>query len=423
MFLTQESGLIMGPISKLLGLLLNGIYELSSNLGIVSIGLSIILFTIIVRLCMLPSMFKQRRSSKIQQYIQPELNKINKKYRNKKDQDSMLKQQAEVRELQDKYGVNLTGGCLSAILQMPIFFGLYNVIQNIPAYVNKVKDLYLPIANAIKNDSKAFDKLVEYKDTVPTLKVIGMNNSNTNTIIDVLAKFDNNSWDAFQSELTKANIGGEVIDSINANINQISDVYSFIGGINLATAPGFHLTVAFLIPILSLVFQYLSMHATPMQSTGDPQTEATMKSMKTMMNVMPLMSFFVTVNVPAGVGLYWATGSLLSFITSKALYFYFERADIEKIVEKSKEKAAKKIEKRKASGKKTFAEKMAEAAYGQQPQESTTQKSNIANSRLKNYTSSTMKTQNSGTVKYREGSLAAKANALQKFNDNNGGKN
>ena len=65
---------------------------------------------------------------------------------------------------------------------------------------------------------------------------------------------------------------------------------------------------------------------------------------------------------------------------------------------------------------------MAEAANGQQPQQTTSSKANIANSRLKNYTSSTMKSQ-SGTVKYREGSLAAKANALQKFNDNNGGKN
>ncbi len=419
MFLTQESGLIMGPISKLLGLLLNAIYELSSNLGIVSIGLSIIVFTVAVRLCMIPSMFKQRRSSKVMNYIQPEMNKINKKYRNKKDQESMLKQQAEVRELQDKYGVSLTGGCLSAIIQMPIFFALYNVIQNIPAYVNKVKDLYLPIANAIKSDSKAYEELAKYKEEVGALQVINMNNSNTNTIIDVLAKFDNSSWDAYKDLLGN---NGAVVDAINANLNQINDVYSFIGGINLATAPGFALTAAFIIPILSLVFQYLSMHATPMQSNGDPQTEATMKSMKTMMNFMPIMSFFVTVNVPAGVGLYWATGSLLSFITSKTIYFYYEHADIEKIVEKSKEKAAKKLEKRKASGKKSWAEKMQEAAYGQQSQESNTSRTNISNSNLKNYSSSTMKTQSSG-VKYREGSLAAKANALQKFNDNNGGKN
>ena len=418
MFLTQADGLIMGPISKLLGLLFNGIYVLSSNLGIVSIGLSIIIFTIVVRMCLLPSMFKQTRSSKIQAYIQPEINKINKKYRNKKDQESMMKQQAEVREVQDKYGVNLTGGCLVSIIQMPIFFALYNVIQNIPAYVSKVKDLYLPIANAIKSDSTAYEKLAEYKETVKNLNIINMNNSDTNTIIDVLAKFDNNSWEAYKELLGN---NGAVVDAINGNMGQITDVYSFIGGINLAEAPGFALTAAFIIPVLSLVFQYLSLNATPMQSSGDPTADATMKSMKTMMKVFPLMTFFVTVNVPAGVGLYWAIGSLLSFITSKSIHAYFKHADMEKIVEKSKEKAAKKIEKRKASGKKTFMEKMQEAAYGQQ--ESTTpSKNSVASASLKNYSSSTMKSQNSG-VKYREGSLAAKANALQKFNDNNGGKN
>ena len=135
-------------------------------------------------MCLLPSMFKQTRSSKVNSYIQPEINKINKKYRNKKDQESMLKQQAEVREVQEKYGVNLTAGCLTSIIQMPIFFALYNVIQNIPAYVNKVKDLYLPIADAIKNDSNAFEKLSEYKETVSTLNIIKMNNiSSLNTFL------------------------------------------------------------------------------------------------------------------------------------------------------------------------------------------------------------------------------------------------
>lgn len=420
MFLTQADGLIMGPISKLMGLVLNGIYELSSNLGIVSIGLSIIVFTIITRLCLLPSMFKQSRSSKVMNYIQPEINKINKKYRNKKDQESMMKQQAEVREVQDKYGVNLTGGCLTSIIQMPIFFALYNVIQNIPAYVNKVKDLYKPIADAIKNDSAAYEKLSEYKETVSALNIVSMNNTDTNTIIDVLAKFDNSNWEAFKELLGNS---GAVVNQINANMDQINDVYSFIAGINLAAVPGFALTAAFVIPVLSCVFQYMSLNATNTnsQSSGDPQADATMKSMKTMMKVFPLMSFFVCVNVPAGVGLYWATGSLLSFITSKSINLYFKHADMEKIVEKSKEKAAIKIAKRKAKGKKTFMERMQEQAGVTQGQPSTASRSNVANSNLKNYTSSTMKSQSGGTVKYREGSLAAKANALQRFNDNNGG--
>ncbi len=418
MFLTQESGLIMGPITKILGLVINWLYNVFSSMGIVSIGLTIIVFTLLIRIVFVSSMFKQNRSSKINNYIQPEINKIQKKYRGKKDQESMMKQQQEIREIQEKHGASMTGGCLSSLIQLPIFFGVYNVIQNIPAYITKIKDLYSPIAQAIQNDSAAFDKLVEYKESVKTLNIIEMNNSNTNTIIDVLAQFSSKSWNEFMDLLGN---NGTVVDVINSNIGEINDIYSFIGGINLMTAPGFKFTLALLIPILSMVFQYLSMNATPMQSTGDPTQDATMKSMKTMMNVMPIMSFFITVNVPAGVGLYWATGSLVSFITSKLIRFYFNKADMEKIVEKSKEKAAKKIAKRKAKGKKTFMEKMQEATYGQQQQE-TTHRNAVSNASLKNYSSATMKSQ-SGNVKYREGSLASKANALQRFNDNNGGKN
>lgn len=423
MFLTQADGLIMGPISKLLGLVFNAIYEISSSIGIVNIGLSIILFTLVIRLCLFPSMLKQSRSSKVQNYIQPEMKKIQKKYKNKKDQESMMKQQAEIRKLQDEYGVNLTGGCLTAIIQMPIFFALYNVIQNIPAYVNKVRALYDPIANKIKNDPKAYEQLEVLKDTLgkknASLNTIELNSNNNNVIIDVLAKFDNSAWDKYVDALGNSSV--EVVNEINNNLDKINDVYNFFGAINLAEAPKF-LTVAFIIPILSMVFQYFSMNATPMQSSGDPQADATMKSMKTMMKIFPIMSFFVCLNVPAGVGLYWATGSLISFVTTKSINAYFKRADIEKIVEKSKEKAAKKIAKRKASGKKSFMEKMQEAAGNPTEDNTNNSKKNIVNSNLKNYTSSTMKTQNSG-VKYREGSLAAKANALQKFNDNNGGKN
>ncbi len=422
MFLTQESGLIMGPVTKLLGLVINWLYNLSSSMGIVGIGLTIIVFTMLIRLILFPSMLKQNKSSKINSYIQPEINKIQKKYRNKKDQESMLKQQQEVREVQEKYGASMTGGCLTSLIQLPIFFAIYNVVQNIPAYVTKIKELYVPIAEAIKNDPNAFNALAKFKEEtkVSALKMVEISSTNTNSIIDALAQFPTSAWDSFVENYL-GNNSAAVVDAINSNIGSINEVYSFIGGINLMTAPGFKLTLALLIPILSMVFQFLSMNANPIQLTGDPTQDATMKSMKTMMNVMPIMSFFITVNVPAGVGLYWATGSLVSFITSKSIKFYFDKADMEKIVEKSKEKASKKIAKRKAKGKKTFMEKMMEASNGQQPQQ-TSSRNLASNGSLKSYNSSTMKTQNSG-VKYREGSLASKANALQRFNDNNGGKN
>ena len=415
MFLTQSGGFIMKPISKLLGVILSLLYDGLNSLGIINIGLAIILFTLIIRLILLPLMIKQNRASKIMNYIQPEINKVTKKYKGKKDQESLMAQQRETREIQDKYGASMTGGCLTSIIQLPIFFGLYNVIQNIPAYVDKIKALYEPIATQIVGNQEAMDKLREFKNNGGnnTLKSITLTDGNVNTVIDVLAKFSENSWDSFKALFDNQ---GAIVDSINANVPKINEIYTLFG-INLTSAPGFALTAALIIPILSMIFQFLSMHVVPQQESTDPTQQATMKTMKMMMNVMPIMSFFVCVGVPAGVGLYWATGAFMSFITSVLINLYFKHCNMDKIIEKSMAKAAKKKEKREKSGKKTFMEKMQEAAYG--PQESNPKvNSNAAKASLKGYSSSTMRT-NDENVKYRPGSLAAKANILQNYNKDN----
>ncbi len=422
MFLTQQGGFIIRPIAKLFGLIFGLIYDVFDKFGIVNIGLVVIIFTVIIRLCLTPLMFKSNKSSKITAYIQPEMNKITKKYKGKKDQESILAQQREMRELQQKYGVSMTGSCLTALIQMPIFLALYRVIQNVPAYVSQVKDLYLPIANSIHADEssvkalEAFKAMDEYKGYFS-----GVNTSldSVNGIIDTLVKFPSNAWDAFKDTVSNP----DVVSAISQYKGKIVDVNSFIGGIDLSVAPGFALTAALAIPILSLVFQFLSMKVTPQQNTGDPSQQQSMKMMKTMMYIFPLMSFFITVSVPAGLGLYWATGAFISFLTSVGINVYFKHCDMEKLIEKSKEKAAIKMEKKKASGKKSFMERMQEAAYGPQDASSNPKvNSNIASQSLKSYSSSTM-SKNNGGVKYREGSLAARANAMQRFNDKNGGNN
>ena len=141
MILTQTTGIIMGPVTKLLGFIFNAIYILFFGMGVKSIALSIVVFTVLVRLLLFPFNIKSTRSSKIQMYLKPEFNKITKKYKGKKDQESMLAQQQETRELQEKYGIKMTQGCLTSLIQFPVFIGLYNVIQNVPAYVPKVKEL------------------------------------------------------------------------------------------------------------------------------------------------------------------------------------------------------------------------------------------------------------------------------------------
>lgn len=132
---------IVGQICWVLGKVMNFIYTmldsaLPSDTGLV--GISIILYTILVYTLMLPMTINQQRSSKMQAVVQPEVMAIQKKYKNKKDQASMLKQQEEIQQVYDKYGVSMMGGCLPLLIQMPFLFALYPVIYSISDYVPNI---------------------------------------------------------------------------------------------------------------------------------------------------------------------------------------------------------------------------------------------------------------------------------------------
>ena len=445
MILTQNTGIIMGPVTKLLGFIFNAIYNLFYGMGVESIALSIVVFTIVVRLILFPFQIKQTRSSKIQQHLRPEFNKITKKYKGKKDQESMMAQQRETRELQEKYGIKMTQGCLTSIIQFPVFIGLYNVIQNIPAYVGKIRAYYEPIAEQIYKTDGAHDLIQNFvtdnKITRITSKLVEFTSSTElksaegtkafNYIIDVLYRCNDDLFGKL-GQVFSAN--PEVQTAIAANQHHISNVNHFIFDINLAEAPGFHLTPALIIPVISGLCQILSMIVMPNNETGDPQQDAQMKSMRRSMYFMPVMSFLVTVNAPAGLGIYWATSAFISFLITVIINFYYDHADMDKIIEKQMEKAAKEIEKRKASGKKSFMDRMTEAAMGQtqEPESEAAKASRVtsyANMNLKNFDASGSDSGSSDsaddTAGYgdvvvnspKKGSLADKANAVQRFND------
>ena len=418
----------MGPVTKLLGLLFNAIYTLFNGMGIESIALSIVVFTVIIRLLLFPFNLKTTRSSKIQQFLRPEFNKITKKYKGKKDQESMLAQQQETRELQEKYGIKMTQGCITSLIQFPVFIGLYNVIQNIPAYVPKVKALYEPIAQAIMKTDNGYKLMSDFIDgnKIPrlTTKLVefatstdaasGKGLESLNSVIDVLYRCNESLLDKVASAFSS---NPEVANLIAQNSDQINRVNHFIFGINLSEAPGLKLTPALIIPIASFICQLLSMIVMPMNETGDPQQDAQMKSMRRSMYFMPVMSFIITVSAPAGLGIYWAVSAFVGFLITVFTNLYYDHIDMEKLVEKQKAKAAKEIAKRKASGKKTLGQRMTEAAMGQTSDESSSSTSKnkslnkYGNMNLKNYDSSV---ENEAPKK---GSLADKANAVKRFND------
>ena len=147
--LTQYNGKIIGPIAKLLGYLMNAIFEFLNMIKIPNIGLSIIIFTIVIYLLLMPLTIKQQKFSKLSAKMNPELQAIQKRYKDKKDNDSMMAMNAETKAVYAKYGVSPSGSCLQLLIQMPILFALYRVIYNMPAYVTRIRDAFGVIADSI----------------------------------------------------------------------------------------------------------------------------------------------------------------------------------------------------------------------------------------------------------------------------------
>ena len=129
---------IVGQIAILLGKVMNVIYNTLDNVlptdhGLV--GWSIIIYTILVYTLMLPLTVNQQKTSRMTALMNPEIKAIQKKYQNKKDQASMMKQQEEIQQVYDKYGTSMMGGCLPLLIQMPLLFALYPVIYDMSNYV------------------------------------------------------------------------------------------------------------------------------------------------------------------------------------------------------------------------------------------------------------------------------------------------
>ena len=127
----RQPGKIVGPFADLMGKVYNLLFELlHSNTSAGSLGLAIIIFTLIVKLILFPLMVKQQKSSFKMQALQPELMKIRKKYEGKTDQMSQQRMAFEMQEFQKKNGVSMVSGCLPMLIQMPVFIALYQVLYS-----------------------------------------------------------------------------------------------------------------------------------------------------------------------------------------------------------------------------------------------------------------------------------------------------
>ncbi len=336
--LTQYEGSILGPIARVLGVIMDAIFNLCSTIGIENIGLCIILFTIAVNVILLPLTIKQQKFSKMTAVMNPELQAIAKKYKGKKDQDSMMKQNVEQQAIYEKYGVSPTAGCLPLLIQMPILFALYRVIYNIPGYVTGVKNAFMSIVNLITTQSGFVDKLLNFAEAygLENYDYSGATTESLNRIVDLLYKFNRTDWTEF------LNTFPDIAEQVQPLIDRVIHMNSFLGGINLAEAPGFIPNIAWIIPILAGLSQWYSAKLMTGTQASVSEDNPMAASMKTMNIVMPIMSVVICISLPAGVGLYWVASSVVGMVLRLCVNKYMDKLDMNEVMKKNLDKQNKK---------------------------------------------------------------------------------
>jgi YidC/Oxa1 family membrane protein insertase len=411
-FLTQSGGLL-GPIATLLGWILNAIYEFLSLFGIANVGLVIILFTFIARGLMIPLTIKQQKFAKLSSKMNPEIQKINAKYKGKKDEASMKKMQLETQAVYQKYGASPTAGCLPLLISLPIMFALYRVIYNIPAYVNDINAMYSAVAEGIRGTNGYVDIMSEFAKAV-SIKVSTTDNIiSVPHVIDILAKFNSEQWGELAGKFPT--LQSLIVDKSG----EIMHVNKFLFGLNILDRPRLALP-DILIPILAAGLQFVQ---TKQMSSNNPtdKDNPMASTMNTMNTVMPIMSGVFCIMLPIGVGLYWVAGSLFAIAQQFLINKHMEKVDVDELIEKNIMKANKRKAKLGIDPNATMEELAKKQTRSIETVEETknTTTSNYANSVKKNYEPSNYK---KSDVSYKAGSIAANANLLKNRNNDKGDK-
>ena len=342
MILATKSGTpIIGQIAVVMGWIMNAIYKVLDAVGIQNIGLCIIIFSILIYLCMTPLQVKQQKFSKLSAIMQPEIQKIQKKYQGKKDQDSMMKMQEEQKAVYDKYGVSATGSCVQLAIQMPILFALYQVIQNIPAYVGSVYNVFNGVCTKILAVD-GFTDIINNFITDNKMTRVRQVTDNADSIVDFLYALSPSQWKSLQEISQFSGFS----DQISKTASEIQKMQTF-GVLNIADQPLSYIKTgsiiliiaAIAIPLLSWATQMLNLKLMPQAApSGNDDNNAMASSMKTMNTVMPLMSAFFCFTFPVGLGIYWIASSVVRSIQQLLINRHLNKMNIDDLVNENMKK-------------------------------------------------------------------------------------
>ena len=338
-------------IAHLLGWLMNGIFEVLNKIGLPNIGVAIIIFTIIIYIILTPIQFKTQKSSKIMAAINPEIQKIQEKYKGKRDQLSMQKMQAETQALYREYGVSMTGSCLPLLIQLPLLFAVYQVILHIPGYIAKIGDIFEGLAGKIMGMSGAQEALTNFVSD-NSIRVRLADDLTREGVIDFLYALKPAQWTALQETSKFSSLSSEI-----AEVAAKSQKANFFLGINISESPwdaiksGFAgirsgnvtaglilaLFIGIAIPVLAWFTQWLNYKLMPQSAVNSNKNNAMANQMNSMNTVMPLFSAFICLTLGMGIGIYWIVGAVIRCVQQVVINRKIGKIDTEAIRQKISE--------------------------------------------------------------------------------------
>ncbi|MBR6541826.1 MAG: YidC/Oxa1 family membrane protein insertase [Anaerotignum sp.] len=323
----REPGKIIGPIADLMGQIYNMLFNaLHSNNSAGSLGLAIIIFTLIVKMLLFPLMVKQQKSSFLMQQMKPELDKIKAKYAGKTDQMSQQRMAFEMQEFQKKNGASMMGGCLPMLIQLPILYALFYLFQNAYVYVDAIGNNYVEIANAIINIPVAtrievFQPFAqEFVDAYKNIDMVkdGFDMGQVNDVVMLVGNMKAADWNIVLQNLGAA---GNELAPLLATKNNIETFLT----IPLVTKAGLGFP-GVIIPLAAGLTTYLQtkiMNAMNPQN-NDPNNPAAAMT-KSMLYTMPIMMGVFSITMPAGLGLYWTISNLFGIVQQVILTKYYRK--------------------------------------------------------------------------------------------------
>lgn len=420
--LSKSTWFIIKWVCEVLGVLMNGIYFVLDKVGIPNIGLAIIFFTIIIYLILTPIQIKQQKFSKMTSVMQPELQRIQGKYKGKKDQASQMKMQEETMAVYQKYGVSPTGSCLPLLIQMPIMFALYQVIYHIPGYIGSVKNIFSGAVEAIQGISGHTEILTQFvqDNAVRLFSSLNSEALTSNNITDILYVLKPGQWDKLMDVSAFSNI-----EPALRTVKESSEHINMFLGFNITEAPmdvirtswaaqdWLLLIGAIMVPVLAWFTQWISykLMPQPVQNNDKKKQPGGMEqSMKMMNTVMPIMSAFFCLSFSIGIGIYWIAGAVIRCIQQIVINRQMAKMDVEEMIAQNQEKINKKRAKQGLPPQKITQQAKMNVRNIEEPKAIKTQEQ-----RKQDVKDSTEYYNN--TTNLKPGSLAAKANMVRQFDE------